>query len=164
MEKDLPNILIVDDNSFNIFTLETVIQDLNSALKCDSAINGLAALEAVKSRMEEACKYGKCSNEDSMYKLILMDCNMPIMDGFESTKAIRDLIPCPSIGKMRNFPYIVALTAYSTDSFKQKCLQAGMNEFLTKPIEVDKLELLLQNLKILPPSTSDGLTSSLQTK
>ncbi len=45
-------------------------------------------------------------------------------------------------------PYIVALTAYNTNEFKEKCLSQGMNEFLTKPIDVEKLTVILNDLKL----------------
>ena len=60
---------------------------------------------------------------------------MPIMDGFQATGEIRQ--------QVNDSIQIVALTAYTNDSFRKKCLQAGMNDFLTKPIDVQKLEKIL---------------------
>jgi CheY-like chemotaxis protein len=59
-----------------------------------------------------------------------MDCNMPVMDGFEATKRILAISPNA---------YIATLTAYSTEEFHQKCLDVGMREFLTKPLNHEKL-------------------------
>ena len=59
-----------------------------------------------------------------------MDCNMPIMDGFQATHKIRDYM------KERHIK-IVALTAYTNESFKQKCLKGGMDGYLTKPISAE---------------------------
>jgi CheY-like chemotaxis protein len=66
-----------------------------------------------------------------------MDCNMPVMDGFQATIEIRKLNPKEPI-------YIVALTAYSTDAFMQKAFQCGVDAFLTKPINEEKVGSLLK--------------------
>ena len=70
-----------------------------------------------------------CRSPDgsSNYKVIFMDCNMPIMDGFQATSRIKEYL-----GEQRIV--IVALTAYTSQSFKEKCLGAGMDGYLTKPI------------------------------
>ena len=83
-----------------------------------------------------------------LYRLILMDCNMPVMDGFQATKAIRQNVDTFNQSHIQQVdqPYIVALTAYNTSGFKDKCLAAGMNKFLTKPINVVKLKKLLTRL------------------
>ena len=62
-----------------------------------------------------------------------MDCNMPIMDGFEATQELRRLIASQSI-RGPNYTHIIALTAYANDHFKEKCLSSGMEQVLTKPI------------------------------
>eukprot|EP00347_Sterkiella_histriomuscorum_P015876 403355346 len=78
------------------------------------------------------------------YKIIFMDCNMPIMDGFEATKAIRKL---QSIDQQQT--YIIALTANTNDSIKIQCLDAGMDDFLTKPVSAASIKDILQKYKIL---------------
>ncbi len=65
---------------------------------------------------------------------------MPIMDGFEATVKIRDMMESP--------PPIIALTAYNTEETKQRCFQAGMQGFLTKPLEMAKFKELLYQLGI----------------
>jgi len=64
-----------------------------------------------------------------------MDCNMPVMDGFKATKAIRNYLSSSNTRQ----PLIAALTAYTTESFEEMSQQAGMDRFLTKPLNVDKL-------------------------
>ena len=83
----LPTILIVDDNIFNIITLETMIE-LQFQIKVDKATNGLEAVNKVKERRQ---LMNVCGNTQPFYSLIFMDCNMPIMDGFEATEEIRKL-------------------------------------------------------------------------
>lgn len=65
------------------------------------------------------------------YDLILMDCQMPIMDGFEASRSIRQL-PGPQ-------PVIVAVTANALVGEREKCLAAGMNDYLSKPFQADQL-------------------------
>ena len=71
-----------------------------------------------------------------------MDCNMPVMDGFQSTKLIREL---EDTNKTCAFDRIkiVALTAYSNDAFAKKCYEAGMDNFITKPVNILDLKAIL---------------------
>ena len=71
-----------------------------------------------------------------------MDCNMPIMDGFEATQNLRKYYSKKQI-------HIAALTAYASEQFERRCLEAGMNSFFTKPVNEDKILKLLQKLKIM---------------
>jgi CheY-like chemotaxis protein len=76
-----------------------------------------------------------------------MDCNMPVMDGFKATSAIRTyLSSCVPNGYTNpRQPLIAALTAYTTESFEELSQQAGMDRFLTKPLNVEKLkEVMLE--------------------
>lgn len=74
----MPNILVVDDNVFNVMTLKMVLESQYN-LPADKAMNGLEAVEAIVKRKEHP------------YKLIFMDCNMPVMDGLEATSKILEL-------------------------------------------------------------------------
>ncbi len=65
------------------------------------------------------------------YDLILMDCQMPIMDGFEASRLIRD-VQGPQ-------PVILAVTANALVGEREKCLAAGMNDYLSKPFQADQL-------------------------
>jgi CheY-like chemotaxis protein len=79
--------------------------------------------------------------ESDAYHIILMDCQMPEMDGFEATKAIRSLeknqdsaTPIP----------IIALTANAFPSDRERCLAVGMNDYLAKPFTIDQLKQKLE--------------------
>ena len=78
---------------------------------------------------------------DNPYDLILMDIQMPVMDGIEATKAIRAL-ENPDLSRLP----IVAVTANALEEDRQLTLSAGMNAHLGKPIDVDKLFSTLQNI------------------
>ena len=87
MEQD--RILIVDDQEYNIQAIKIILQyslGLNTEDLIDKANDGLQALELVKKNLEEN------SNSRCDYTLILMDCNMPFMDGYEATSQIRQAI------------------------------------------------------------------------
>jgi len=72
------------------------------------------------------------------FDLIFMDCQMPVMDGFEATRAIRQMV-----GAIRQIP-IVAMTAHALKEDRQKCLDAGMDDYLAKPVHRDSLIAVLQ--------------------
>ncbi|TNV84459.1 hypothetical protein FGO68_gene5675 [Halteria grandinella] len=142
---DRPKVLIVDDNIFNVYAVQTMIENILNSPKCDSALNGLIAYEAVQKREQERRNNPcVCGKETQNYSLILMDCNMPVMDGFCATIKIRDYLTNQSTQ-----PLIVALTAYNTKRFEEKCFQAGMDKFLSKPVELGEIEALLMDLKLI---------------
>ena len=96
----------------------------------DTAINGLEGVNKVKQRLEEDSEDPCfCEKKNLNYKLILMDCNMPVMDGFEATSEIRKL-PFQGNDKI----YITALTANARDEVKEECLKCGMEQVLCKPV------------------------------
>jgi CheY-like chemotaxis protein len=113
----MKKILIAEDNDSN-FILMTYI--LKKYYQFERAKNGQEAVEMA---------------EKNTYDIVLMDIKMPIMDGLEATKAIKEKFP--------NLP-IIALTANAFDSDRQLALEAGCNDFLSKPVSSD---LCLQTIK-----------------
>ena len=75
-----------------------------------------------------------------LFDVILMDCQMPILDGYQTTKEIREN---PNYAMFKDIP-IIALTANAMSGDKEKCLEMGMNGYVSKPIEVDKLQAELE--------------------
>ena len=117
------HILLVEDNEVNQLISKTMLKRLN----CDVTLahDGAEAIHAFLSQH---------------FDLILMDCNMPVMDGFEATKQIRTFEQ-----QLNKSPVpIVALTAHAFDEIKQQCLDAGMNGHLSKPFDQAQLDKTLQ--------------------
>jgi PAS domain S-box-containing protein len=109
------HILLADDNISNQKVTVQMLKKLG--YRADAVSNGLEAIEALKRQH---------------YDVVLMDIKMPILNGIEATREIRRLWP-------DNGPRIIALTAYALDSDRDKCLAAGMDGYLRKPIQLSEL-------------------------
>jgi CheY-like chemotaxis protein len=114
-------VLIVDDDMRNIFALKKVLSDNNMIVS--RADNGKVAIDIIKSSPK--------------FDVILMDIMMPEMDGYETMEVIR------KIPGQKNVP-IIALTAKAMKDDRQKCIEAGANEYMSKPIVIEKLLSLLR--------------------
>ena len=118
-------ILLVEDNELN---REIAVEILNEyGFLVDTAENGAEAVEKVK------------NSTSGSYDLVLMDVQMPVMDGYEATKQIRALDD-PSLAGIT----ILAMTANAFDEDKKKALECGMDGFLSKPIVIEELIATLQ--------------------
>jgi signal transduction histidine kinase/ligand-binding sensor domain-containing protein/ActR/RegA family two-component response regulator len=113
-------ILVVEDNPVNQKVVSKMLQKLGCEVFCASS--GQDALDILT---------------QNSYELILMDCQMPNMDGYETTQRIRKMN-----NGSREIP-IVALTAHAMKGDREKCLKAGMDDYLSKPVTLDKLRFLL---------------------
>ena len=85
---------------------------------CDSAFDGQGAIDAVVRNVEKNKPYKHCN-----YELILMDCNMPIMDGYESTMKIRQYLYDQGIKQ----PIILAVTGHTEEEYVKRAISSGMN-------------------------------------
>ncbi len=122
-------ILLAEDHDIS---LEVAVTVLNAAgCLCDVARNGREAVEAVRNRH---------------YDLILMDCQMPEMDGFEATRTIRNLerVRGSSESTVARIP-IIALTANALKGDRERCLEAGMDDYISKPLKPEKLIELIES-------------------
>ena len=109
-------VLLVDDDVRNTYALSKVLAD--AEMQVVLADNGMMALEKIK--------------QEPDISIILMDVMMPVMDGYEATRKIRQL------REHKDLP-IIALTAKAMAEDRSKCLDAGANDYLTKPVDVEKL-------------------------
>jgi CheY-like chemotaxis protein/HAMP domain-containing protein len=114
-------ILVVDDDIRNIYSLTNALEE--EGLICVTAEDGRESLRVLR--------------ENPDIELVLMDVMMPVMDGFEATLEIR---------KMKKFSElpIIALTAKAMKGDREKCLSAGMSDYISKPVNMDKLLSLLR--------------------
>ncbi|MBO9199587.1 MULTISPECIES: PAS domain S-box protein [Niastella] len=111
-------ILLVEDNEMNRVVAETILNQYGAAIS--EAVNGMEALEALR---------------NNHFDIVLMDIQMPVMDGLEATHHIRQDLAS-------NIP-IIALTANAVKGEMEKCIQAGMNDYLSKPFEEEDLVRLI---------------------
>lgn len=126
MQDKLKKVLVVEDNPVNQMVIVGMLKACQ--YQSDVAENGKEAIDKFK---------------ENDYELILMDCEMPIMNGYEATTQIRSIekengieTPVP----------IAALTAHALQDVEQKCMEVGMNEFVTKPLKLDVVKGLLSRL------------------
>jgi Amt family ammonium transporter len=116
-------VLIVDDNEINRLVVSEMLVAAGCA--CDSATNGAEAIEAVQARR---------------YDVVLMDCQMPEMNGYEATRYIRLIETGRGVGPTDPERLcIIALTADAVQGDREKCLEAGMDDYVIKPINRSRL-------------------------
>jgi len=116
-------ILLAEDNSTNQELMRAILEKLG--LSCDVVSTGLAAVQALK---------------EARYHLVIMDVQMPEMDGLEATRKIRNPatgIPDPDVP-------VIAMTAHALKGDRERCLEAGMDDYVSKPVEVASLTEVLK--------------------
>ncbi len=117
-------ILLAEDVRVNILVATTMIRSLGHEV--DVAENGLIALEKM---------------QDKYYDLVFMDCQMPELDGYQCTTRLR----APDSGVKNQDVPVVAMTAHAMSGDREKCLEAGMNDYIAKPINIERVsEMILR--------------------
>jgi CheY-like chemotaxis protein len=114
-------ILLVEDNLLNQMVAQGMLRLLG--FTSDLVENGVQAVDALRNKA---------------YQTVLMDIQMPEMDGLEATRRIRHELPAG------HQPYIIALTANAMSGDEQRCLDAGMDDYLSKPLAKEALAAALQ--------------------
>ena len=120
------SVLVAEDNTVNQMVIEAMLKQLGH--KVTLVANGRQALEAL-------------SHDD--FELVLMDCNMPEVDGLEATRRMRS-----GIAEVRNSRVtVIALTANAMDGDREACLTAGMDDFLSKPVSIHALRQAIEQAR-----------------
>jgi nitrogen-specific signal transduction histidine kinase/CheY-like chemotaxis protein len=138
-------VLVVEDDEVNQFVLKMILQGAGARVRI--ARNGREAVEMAR---------------EEQFDLVFMDCQMPVMDGFEATGRI--CAQAVELGRKR--PQVVALTADATPATRQHCKEVGMNDYLVKPVDFRKLQGVLDNwlpgsgLKVVSARHEEGRRES----
>ncbi len=114
-------ILVVEDNAINQLVTRGMLLKLGYRVR--TADNGLEALELLRNERVDA---------------VLLDCQMPVMDGFATCRALRGLPGCADLP-------VLAITAHSHSGDRERCLAAGMSDYLAKPVKFEELRILLHD-------------------
>lgn len=145
------HVLAVDDHLPNLIVLEALLGEIN--VKTTKAQSGQEAINVIQERIQTAAK---------PFDLIFMDIQMPVMSGIDTTRAIRSL---ESTVKDMRIP-IIALTAHALADEKQKLLKVGMDDYVTKPIQMDQIIQILTHWssnKFVSPVISSEKVSRIET-
>ena len=118
-------VLLVDDNITNQQVADIFLSRIG--LEVETAENGRVAVDAVM----------QAYIENTPFDVVLMDCQMPVLDGYQATKEIRNQEREHDIGQ--SIP-IIAMTAHTMSGDREKCLSAGMNDYIAKPILLEELQ------------------------
>ncbi len=140
-------ILLVEDNATNQVVASSMIKKLGH--RVEIAGNGVEALEMLR---------------QFSYDLVLMDCQMPEMDGFEATRRIR----AGKAGDLASKVNIIAMTAHAMKGDRERCIEAGMNDYLSKPVDIAALAALVDRwnraeVRQVFPTASGGALSDKST-
>lgn len=128
LQKSSLKILVAEDNKVNQLVIKAMLTHMGHQATIVS--NGMLAITSL--------------HGDTKFDLLLLDCEMPILDGFETTKEIRRQ---QTLGKLPAIK-IIALSAHAIQEHKQDCLNAGMDDYLSKPIQKEELETLIRRLNL----------------
>ena len=124
-----PDFLLVDDNDFNLLALSQLLESMNYKIR--TARNGELAIQEVLKRLSNDC----CQ----AYRIVFMDCDMPVKNGFDTTQELR------ALQKKKQLPWfpIFATTAYVNQREVKRCFESGMDDYINKPVLKPKLEAIL---------------------
>jgi CheY-like chemotaxis protein len=123
----MPTLLLAEDNAFNQKVAATMLKKLG--FEVEVAKNGQETVDKI------------AANAD--FGLVFMDCEMPVMDGYQATQNIRELEK--TTGK--HVP-IIAMTAHSSPEDRQQCIDCGMDDYISKPFKIDALKEIVEKWNV----------------
>jgi len=121
-------VLVVDDMYSNIILLSEILKIIG--YESDSRVNGQEAIDALK---------------QIDYRIVFMDIEMPVKNGFEAAHEIRATLPDP----LRNTP-IIAISAHPQFFFEEKIMKFGFDDYISKPYTLGKVKAVLEKLNLMP--------------
>jgi PAS domain S-box-containing protein len=127
-----PSVLLVEDNEINALLARRMLEKVGCKVRL--CVNGREAVDAFRRVL---------SGAEPGYDIVLMDSHMPVLDGLEATRIIKDLYTSQNPGD-RKAPPIVAVTANAFDEDRRRCMEAGMDDYLAKPFGREELHRLLE--------------------
>jgi len=119
------HVLLVEDNPVNQIIAKKMLEKIG--ISYEVVVNGEEAVTRLKQPHE--------------FDAVLMDCQMPVMDGYEASQAIREF---EKVNSSKRMP-VIAMTANAMEGDKDKCIQAGMDDYVAKPVKQDALKQVLRN-------------------
>ena len=125
------NILVVDDDQINLMVASTFLKQLKE-FNFELAHDGIEAIKVLTKRAQE----------NFYFDLILMDCNMPRMDGFEATKIINEMVENRKLPRLS----IIACTANASPLDYEMCFKSGMSDYISKPYSKADLSAKIQKV------------------
>jgi PAS domain S-box-containing protein len=127
-----PSVLLVEDNDINALLARRMLEKVGCMVS--HCVNGREAVEAIRRVL---------AGRDRPYDIVLMDAHMPVLDGVEATRIIKELYAEQAV-ETGKAPPIVAVTANAFDEDRRRCLDAGMDDYLAKPFDREELHRLLE--------------------
>jgi signal transduction histidine kinase/CheY-like chemotaxis protein len=153
-------VLVVDDDAINVIAFETILKQYG--IRVDAAYNGKEAINKILEnhnhnnflRPDDYEKTSETPNQQSVpkeYQLIFMDYEMPIMNGIQTTKVLKDIMQNKQISLIP----IIGCTGYQDNQIQEECFESGMSDLVTKPPVKEKLlEILEKYLNMESPESS----------
>jgi CheY-like chemotaxis protein len=140
-----PSVLLVEDNDINALLARRMLEKVGCKVR--HCVNGREAVETFRRVL---------AGTDRPYDVVLMDAHMPVLDGLDATRAIKNLYAAMP-DQVSLPPPIIAVTANAFDEDRRRCLEAGMDDYLAKPFDREELHRLLERwcgtLLVRPGST-----------
>ena len=116
--------------------MQTMIK-LKFKIQTVAVCGGQEAIDEIQKKINSGLQ---TKGNINAFKIVFMDCSMPVMDGFEASQKILELCQKNEVEK----PYIVALTGYDDAMVATKCIEFGMSEFIQKPVSTDGIKKLFE--------------------